>query len=316
MTKLFAPSALIAATIIASSASAETVLLNYEGQDVEVKDGSQTYDFFNLGPSTNSGPQPIQLTLGDDGPNTVPVGPFSPDGRSDLRISTAERSERVDGFGYVELLYQNNFPTIDVTQVRVFDDSPMNDYIEMMPYGFSPAVSQQARFATVGDIEIIDGEVVSSNLATFGANGENGNIIDDSFDYDTNFAVLNDEEGFSILKRPGDSVILGFKIDVMLEDFGIFGFEQEFALQDACIFDDSDEPMGERYDCGPQETVLASYFGFMEFTRGSVTPGLLGVNTVAGAAAVVPSTVPLPAPFMMLGAGLAGLGLMRRRKHS
>lgn len=58
------------------------------------------------------------------------------------------------------------------------------------------------------------------------------------------------------------------------------------------------------------------YFGFIELTRGSITPGLLALNPVAGNGATVPSAsaVPLPAGGWLLIAGLGGLAALRRRR--
>ena len=303
MTKHFATGAL-AVTLIATGAHAETVLLNYAGQDVEVENGSQNYDFFDLGPSQLDG-QKVMLV--DDEP--MQVGPFRPDGRADMRITTSEAAEGddvVSGFGFVEFMRQSNFPiAVEVQTLSV--DSPMDDYMINYPIFQLPTVSQDIRFASLED-----------QLATFGAGGANGNVVDDSFNYDSSIASLYGGRGEDLLEEVGDSVILGFRIEVLLDD--MYGYEQpqyimampeycygaEAMYFEECIIDIQE----------PQPEVLATYFGFVEFTRGSVTPGILGVNNVIGAAAVVPNTVPLPASVLLLGAGLGGLSVMRRRKKA
>lgn len=63
------------------------------------------------------------------------------------------------------------------------------------------------------------------------------------------------------------------------------------------------------------EEVKGTQFGFLEITRGSVTINTIGFqpNTGPGASALTVSSVPLPAPALLLLAALGGLGLMRRR---
>ena len=299
MTKYITAGAL-AATLIATGAHAETVLLNYAGQDVEVENGDQTYDFFSLGP----GPQ-IMITQAvvDDVP--IQIGPFLPDGRADMRISTQETEEGGDGrpgFGFVEFLDQTNFPM--VVEVAAAN-GPMDDYMINYPIFQLPTVSQEIRFASLED-----------QLASFGAGGANGNIVDDRFNFERDAVNLYGGKGNDLLEEEGDSVILGFRIEVMLDD--MYGYEGPQLLMQMPEYCYGPEAMYFE-DCiieEPQPEILATYFGFVEFTRGSVTPGILGVNNVIGAAAVVPSTVPLPASILLLGAGLGGLSVMRRRKKA
>ena len=59
-------------------------------------------------------------------------------------------------------------------------------------------------------------------------------------------------------------------------------------------------------------------FGFSEFTNGTdnfrLSSAVLTVNGTVAAAAMVPSTVPLPAPGLMLLSALGALALWRRRR--
>ncbi|MBY4895227.1 VPLPA-CTERM sorting domain-containing protein [Rhodobacteraceae bacterium N5(2021)] len=64
--------------------------------------------------------------------------------------------------------------------------------------------------------------------------------------------------------------------------------------------------------------VYESYFGWIQITRGSVIPGLIGFSGNPNQTALVtaPSTVaaiPLPAGGLLLLAGLGGLVSLRRR---
>jgi len=101
--------------------------------------------------------------------------------------------------------------------------------------------------------------------------------------------------------------------------------EEVFAVNDErLVYEDSFcEEVPEECEGGGQEEIVATYFGFMQITRGSVIPGLLGFNNVNGQAAVVslpntgnPSAVPLPAAGWMLIAAMGGLGVAARRKKS
>ncbi len=69
-------------------------------------------------------------------------------------------------------------------------------------------------------------------------------------------------------------------------------------------------------DCRPEpQPMIQSYFGFVEVTRGSLTPGMVGYNTLGGGA-LIPSAVPLPAAGWMLIAGVGGLLAMGRRRSA
>lgn len=319
MSKLFTTSAIVAACFLSGAANANTVLLDYQGQDVPVENSSEGYDFFDL---SHFGPridlvQQVQLVDRDVEVKPVPVrvGPFRPDGRVDLTITSFEnniRDARVGegdgGFGSISLQTHSFSPFI---QVLALDADPMQQMMEEIYNPFGQIITQRGAFA------FDDGAI-----ATFGAGGESGNLVDDRFDFDSNsINLFGTDSREALLEEEGDSAILGFKIEVVMESF----------YPEVVYVDDVYEGEGMMYcdiplrddvdfiydDCGPSEEVLATYFGFVEVTRGSVTPGILGVNLVQGAGALVPvSTVPLPAPALLLGAGLAGLAGMRRRRKT
>lgn len=300
MTKWTAIGAITAA-FVATGAQAETVLLDYAGKDVKVEDTSQTYDFFDLGPDQGQiQPMTVNLVADEPGMPSNP-GPFSPDGRADMRITSQDGP---DGFGYIQFLYQDNFPMIEVAAIQTFS-APTNEYTMLYPVPMTPVVSQRIRFASLDD-----------QLATFGADGENGFLVDDSFNYESDFVSLYGGKGPDLLEVDGDNAILGFRIEVLLEDmYGEYGYNMLTAVE-TVYCDDPEAMYFDECIIRPQETILATFYGFIEVTRGSVTPGILGVNSLLNTAAVVPNPVPLPASILLLGAGLGGLSVMRRRKTS
>jgi len=101
------------------------------------------------------------------------------------------------------------------------------------------------------------------------------------------------------------SFIEGEGLEVFLEDGVVF------ANEEGCDEEVCDSPGGEE---------IATSFGFMEITRGSVIPGTLGFNPTSGEAAVVSiptmAPVPLPAAGWMLLAGFGGMAAMKRRKKT
>ena len=314
MTKLFATSALVAATLIASSATANTVLLEYAGEGVTVTNDDQGYDIFNL---NHFGPRLEMLTVElDDGREgevrpRLPVGPFRPDGRDDFRIVTQEPQmgdgEMSPGYGLV-VMQENSFSpfmeTVNVFAVNDGMDEPMP-----IPYPYG-SIIQRGSFAFTE----------SGELATFGAGGNDGSIVDGRFDYLDNTAQLYGPKSRpELLAEEGDTAIIGFRIDVLFEDFApMYQMEGQSMYCDVAQVQLIDGPSNDYpiyEECGPRLDHIATYFGFLEITRGSVTPGILGVNLLPGSGAVVPS-VPLPAPALLLGAGLAGLAGMRRRRKS
>ncbi|MCV6592478.1 MAG: VPLPA-CTERM sorting domain-containing protein [Silicimonas sp.] len=121
------------------------------------------------------------------------------------------------------------------------------------------------------------------------------------------------------LANVGDSGIFGFVVDFV--SVGRY-FEEEFAVRGSVI-DAPCEELDTDFGCGLEETVY-SYYGWIQVERGSIIPGILGLNDAAfrGAAVTLPtddptptdpSPVPLPAAGWMLLAGVAGLGALRRK---
>ena len=308
MTKLFATSALVAATLIASSATANTVLLDYEGQDVKVTNDSQGYDFFNLG---HFGPRVEMVTVQlNDGRDEeikprLPIGPFRPDGRDEFRIVTEEarmgNGEMSPAFGQIVMEEHSFSPFMPTVNAFAVDDEMYPQVV--YPYG---NIIQRGSFAFGED----------GQLATFGAGGDDGFMVDGRFNYDSHVAELYGPKARpELLTEENDTAIIGFRIEVLMEDLAPM-YQAEGQDTYYCDMPMVDEPVGAIYDiCGPSQERIATYFGFLEVTRGSVTPGILGVSLLSGTGAVVPS-VPLPAPALLLGAGLAGLAGMRRRRKS
>jgi hypothetical protein len=312
MTKLFTTSALVAATLIASSATANTVLLDYEGQDVKVTNDSQGYDFFNLG---HFGPRVEMVTVQlNDGRDEeirprLPIGPFRPDGRDEFRIVTEEArmgdGEMSPGFGHIVMQEHSFSPFMPTVNAIAVDDEMFPQVV--YPYG---NIIQRGSFAFDED----------GQLATFGAGGDDGFMVDGRFNYESHVAELYGPKARpELLTEDNDTAIIGFRIDVLFDDFApMYQMEGQGMYCDVVQIQLIDGPSNDLpiyEECGPRLEHIASYFGFLEVTRGSVTPGILGVSLLSGTGAVVPS-VPLPAPALLLGAGLAGLAGMRRRRKS
>jgi hypothetical protein len=295
MTKLFATSALVA--ILASTAAhAGTILVEYDGQGERLEDGKEAYDFFSLERRVK-----VKTDMPVEGQDSDDLGvQLRSDGLSDFLIRVNEK-ERVNGS--IALLNNSSFDLRNDEDEN--DDELVNRVLEVS----ETEILQSGTFAYSG-----------ARIATFGENGLDGFKVDESFDYLNNTVSLFDDgsESSQLLASVGDSAILGFKLTLEVRDF----FPQSAAfIDDGPIYCDiekfsvaTDEDL---IICGdPKSTEVATLYGFIEVTRGSVTPGLLGVNTSIGQAAVVPGTsvVPLPAPALMLGAGLLGLAGLRRRK--
>ena len=307
MSKLFSTTAVVAACLFAGAAQAGTVLLDYEGQHEKVRNSDEGLDFFNL---NDFGPRVelAKVICIECQEQEIPVrmGPFSEDGRDDITVEVrraVREGDEVIKKGFGRLVLEENVLSPFINTVSAFSQEDM--YSNFYPVREFGEITQRGSFAYV------DGD-----LATFGAGGNDGFVVDGSFDYTSNVAELYGPAARpNLLTSDNDTAVLGFRIDVVMEPFlQVMNFDGPHG-ECEIFFDDSPNGDGWVDDCEPTEEVLASYFGFIEVTRGSLTPGFLGVNNVAGAAAVVPS-VPLPAPALMLGAGLAGLAGLRRRRKS
>ncbi|OAN75836.1 hypothetical protein A8B78_15460 [Jannaschia sp. EhC01] len=133
-----------------------------------------------------------------------------------------------------------------------------------------------------------------------------GDIVDSSPDY---------------VFRSGPLVVSDF---LAFGENAVFGFILDFAAlippidADLSDFGGDADLYCEEVFLACENTVVESYFGWVQVTRGSVIPGYIGFSSGGGQFATVslPSSaavVPLPAAGWLLLAGLGGLVSLRRR---
>jgi len=128
----------------------------------------------------------------------------------------------------------------------------------------------------------------------FAAGDEIGpNTFNDSSRFETLFGGSD-----NALPNLGDSGYLGFRLDI-----------------GTSIYQNIDGFLDTGFNGTPE-----SFYGFLFVEHGSINFGQAGFSNVAGAASVVPggggskpNVVPLPASSLLLIAGLAGFGAVRRK---
>ncbi|WP_420862307.1 VPLPA-CTERM sorting domain-containing protein [Algirhabdus cladophorae] len=200
-------------------------------------------------------------------------------------------------------------------------------------FGENPG-GAQARFGAVSN-QSTDTSIVNFFVATSGPNS----ISDPASNLATDFSGL---ETFGSANLTTDGLQGSGKLyddngngPLATNASGVFGFVMQVLdttpdLSPVCSFEDDiidesclvvvgEEGEGGSEEGGEEETVsnlIAEHFGFIQLSKGSVIGGTFGVNTTSGAAVTLPtmSAVPLPASVLFLGAGLAGLGFVGRRR--
>jgi hypothetical protein len=151
-------------------------------------------------------------------------------------------------------------------------------------------------------------------MASFGA-GEN--IEDHAGDW-TPFGTFY-EGSDGPLSTEGDRGIFGFKVEYISLSSVLTGPELDFCIE---IDYDSAECI-DALETPPIETLLATFYGYLDITRGSIGVNTVALNTVGStpgsptstpAPAVAVSPVPLPASSWLMLAAFGGLVAAKRRK--
>jgi len=128
------------------------------------------------------------------------------------------------------------------------------------------------------------------------------------------------EEPSGDLLDEDETAIFGFALNIfqdepMIVDDEMINYMAEITTvvpEDRQLVDLNEERCPEFIGCREQ---VATLYGFIEVTRGSIIPGMLGVNFNSNQGALIPmSAVPLPAAGWMLIAGVGGLVAAGRRK--
>ena len=149
MTKFFTTSAVIAVGFLTvSAAQANTVLLDYAGQDVKVTNDSQDYDFFSLfpfGPRMADGPT---VRMAEE--NT---GPFRPDGLTDMTVQSNEgMNDDRPAFGSISLREQSISPFFPIATIDGVVRFPS---LFSIIFGCPPSMKATAEFVVPRSIPII-----------------------------------------------------------------------------------------------------------------------------------------------------------------